>query len=41
MAAAKAVIKEKILGLGLSHPEADNDFIEIQIAETLVIAEVT
>lgn len=39
-AAAKAIIREKILGSGLIHPDADNDFIEIQIAESIVVEEV-
>lgn len=40
MAAARAVIKEKILGNGLNHPEADNELIEIQIAESVIYPEV-
>ena len=39
-AAAKAVIREKILGAGMHHPQEDNDFIEIQIAESIVVEEV-
>lgn len=41
LAAAKAVIKAKILGNGLNHPEGENDLIEIQIAETVIAEEVT
>lgn len=39
-AAARAVIKERVLGLGLDHPEADNDLIEITIAECIVVEEI-
>ncbi len=39
-AAAEAVIRTRILGESLEHPDADNDLIEIQIAETLVVQEV-
>lgn len=39
-AAAHAVIREKILGLGLDHPEPDNDFIELVIARRVIVEEV-
>ena len=39
-AAAKAVIREKILKNGLEHPTSDNDIIEIQIADCLIVQEV-
>lgn len=39
-AAAQAVIRQKILSLGLDHPKADNDLIEIKIADTLVVKEI-
>lgn len=40
-AAAKAAIKERILDEGLNHPSAENDLIEIQIAESLIIEEIS
>lgn len=40
-AAAQAVIREKILQNGLEHPNTENELIEIQIADCLIVQEVT
>lgn len=39
-AAAKAIIKERVLGLGLEHPNPDNDLVEIELASAVVAEEV-
>lgn len=41
MAAAKAVVREKIISLGLSYQDGNNDLVEIQIADTLIVSELT
>ena len=40
IAAAQAAIRDRILSLGLDHPDADNDLVEVKIAEALIFEEV-